>query len=530
LGKVNLRLRFSLLFLILFGGLLLSLYGIDRWQKTHQNDIARSETTERETLLRELVKLETETGRHFADDYSQWDEMLEFVAKPTPKWAEVNIDGSMEDFKINCAWVLSPTGTVLYNACWPDKGEANSTLLELTELQALLRRPTFDFFVTKGGKVYEVHGGAIVPSDDSERTKPSVGHLLIAKEWDRDRLVALEPITQGNLLLSPVPDRASLPANLAALALPGPNGTPVAWLGLQYSSQELEQIEAQDTYELIVVAIIGFIALLAFWSCLQRWVLQPLNLIRESIARDDDDILAPLQAKRDEIGLLALLVGEAQDQRLLLREALDERVRLGRDLHDGAIQKIYSFGMNMASARGLLRTDPAAADKMLGQSLSVVNEVIGELRTFIHRLEPEPTANRRMSAVFRALLEPAGPKMHTEVKIDDAVADRLDPRQRSHLMFFASEAISNALRHSHAKTLRVSLQAEGGGALLEVADDGVGFDPAKVPDGRQGQRNLAARARELRARLQVQSTPGSGTTIILHLPAESLTSGPAPVL
>jgi signal transduction histidine kinase len=256
-------------------------------------------------------------------------------------------------------------------------------------------------------------------------------------------------------------------------------------------------------------------------------VLQPLKLIRDSIAQDDDHILTPLQSKRDEIGLLAVLVGEAQDQRLLLREALDERVRLGRDLHDGAIQKIYSFGMNTASARGLLRTDPVAADKMLGQSLGVVNEVIGELRTFIHRLEPEPTVNRRMSAVFRGLLEPAGPKLHTEVEIDDALADRFDARQRSHLMFFASEAISNALRHSHAKTLRVSLQAEGGGARLEVVDDGVGFDPANVPEGRQGQRNLAARARELGGRLQVRSTPGSGTSIILHVPAKGLAAGPA---
>jgi signal transduction histidine kinase len=195
---------------------------------------------------------------------------------------------------------------------------------------------------------------------------------------------------------------------------------------------------------------------------------------------------------------------------------------LGRDLHDGAIQKIYSFGMNTASARGLLHSDPKAADAMLGHSLGVANEVIGELRTFIHRLEPEPAASRRMSEVFRKLLEPAAGKLRTEVAIDDSLADRLEPRPRSHLMFFASEAISNALRHAQAKSLRVSLQAEGGGARLEVVDDGAGFDPSKVPADRQGQRNLAARARELGATLQIQSAPGKGTAIILHLPAESL--------
>lgn len=519
---MNLRLRFSLLFLALLGGLVLALLGIHQLQGRHQSEIAQSETQQRETLLRELIKLETDVARHFANDNAQWDDMVAFTRRPSAKWGQTNLGDSLEELKINCVWVLNPAGEVLYNACWPEGDPALSPLSDLKDLAALLRHPQLDAFVTKNGKVYEVYGASIVPSDDNDRTTIPTGYLLVAKEWNRARLAALEPIAQGPLTLSPQPDRAALPADLTAIPLRGTSGTPVAWLGLQYTPPELESIETHEYFELLSVAAIGMAGLFIYWCGLNRWVLHPLGLIRESLNRDDAQALHALRSKTDEIGRLAQLVGESQDQRLLLREALDERVRLGRDLHDGAIQKIYSFGMSTASARGLLHTDPGAADKMLGQSLGVVNEVIGELRTFIHRLEPEPDANRRMSEVFHSLMESSGAKLRTEVTIDDSLAERLDPRQRSQLMFFASEALSNALRHSGAKSLHLSLRAEGGGARFEVSDDGVGFDPARLPAGRQGQQNLAARARELGATLQIQSTPGSGTTIVLHLPPVSL--------
>lgn len=519
---MNLRSRFSFLFLALLGGLVLALYGIHRLQARHQSEIAQSEMQQRETLLRELIKLETDAARHFANDNAQWDDMVAFVAKPREKWAKTNIGDSLEELKINCAWILNPAGEVLYSACWPEGDSELSPLSDLKGLPALLRRPTLDAFVIKNGKVYEVYGASIVPSNDNDRTTLPAGHLLVAKEWDRTRLAALEPITQGPLTLSPKPDRASLPADLTAIPLVGINGTPVAWLGLQYIPPELESIEAHEFYELLSVAAIGMVGLIIYWCCLNRWVLHPLGLIRDSMTRDDNGVLTPLQAKGDEIGRLARLVGDSRAQRVRLREEFDTRVRMSRDLHDGSIQKIYSFGMNTASARNLLRSDPAAADQMLGHSLRVVNEVIGELRSFIHRLEPEPAPQRRMSDVFRALLATTAQKIRAEISINDVLADQLETRPRTHLMFFASEAISNVLRHAQAKVIRVAFQAEDLGARLEISDDGVGFDPANVPGGRQGQQNLAARARELGATLQIQSAPGHGTTIVLHLPPGSL--------
>lgn len=525
---MTLRLRFTLLFACLLGGLLLLLVGLRHWQSGYWVEIANTEKAERVTLLRELVRLETESGRLFSRDYAQWDEMLGLAKQPTKEWARINIDDSLEDFRITCAWVFKPDATLLYSACWPEPDRMLPSPLAPDQLRAIFNRRTFDFFQVRDGILHEIHGAAIVPSDDPERAQDPAGFLMIAKQWDAAKLREMEPITQGRLLTVPQLDPATLPEHTAAIPLPGQDGQPAAWLSLTYDLGEAGLIESQDTAELVAVAGIGLAALGLFWWSLRAWVLRPLSLIGRSIATDDDQALAPLQTQGDEIGGLARLVGDAQDQRVLLREALDERVRLGRDLHDGAIQRIYSCGMNLASARSLVKSDPAAADRILGDSLGHMNEMIAELRAFIHRLEPEPAKIQSVGEVLRALLAPAGDKLRSDLAIDDDVTARLDTRQRGHLLFFASEAISNVIRHAQAKALRIVLRAEGAGARLEIADDGIGFDPALVPGGRQGQRNLAARARELGAKLRVDSAPGRGTRITLELPPEALASHPGP--
>jgi hypothetical protein len=324
---VTLQLRFTLLFAVLLGALLLLLATLRHWQSGYWVEIAEAERAERVTLLRELTRLETEGGRLFARDYAQWDEMLGFVKQPTKEWARINLDDSLEDFRITGAWVFKPDASLIHSAGWPESNRAPESPLSPDQLRALFNRRTFDFFQLSHGVLHEIHGAAIVPSDDPGREQAPAGFLLIAKTWDAAKLREMEPITQGSLQVAPQLDPASLPTYTAAIPLPGMDGSPAAWLSLGYSPGEAGLIESQDTSELLAVAGIALAALALFWWCLRVWVLCPLTLIGQSIATDDDQALAPLQAQGDEIGGLARLVGDAQDQRVLLREALDERVR-----------------------------------------------------------------------------------------------------------------------------------------------------------------------------------------------------------
>jgi signal transduction histidine kinase len=149
---------------------------------------------------------------------------------------------------------------------------------------------------------------------------------------------------------------------------------------------------------------------------------------------------------------------------------------------------------------------------------------VSDLRNFIAGLEPEAAREQTFTHAVTALLDymqsirPVTPV----IAIDESVAARLSLLQRAHALQFAREAVSNALRHGEATEVRVSLQSRGSRAVLAVEDNGCGFDPASRPaNGGRGLDNLAGRARELGAELQIRSEPGHGTQVTLILNPET---------
>jgi len=106
-----------------------------------------------------------------------------------------------------------------------------------------------------------------------------------------------------------------------------------------------------------------------------------------------------------------------------------------------------------------------------------------------------------------------------QFEIDPALAETLTPKQRLNLLQVAREAMSNALRHGAASELRISLRREPAAVAFEIADNGRGFDSTSSENYGQGLRNFADRALELNSRLDVRSSPGEGTRVIVTIPA-----------
>ena len=107
--------------------------------------------------------------------------------------------------------------------------------------------------------------------------------------------------------------------------------------------------------------------------------------------------------------------------------------------------------------------------------------------------------------------------MACAVDIDQALAARLAARAAD-VVQITREALSNVGRHAAATTCRLSLYAEPGAAVLEVDDDGQGFDPGKPREGGWGLRNLRERAAGMGGTLDIESVPGEGTTVTLRMP------------
>jgi signal transduction histidine kinase len=95
----------------------------------------------------------------------------------------------------------------------------------------------------------------------------------------------------------------------------------------------------------------------------------------------------------------------------------------------------------------------------------------------------------------------------------------LPPAVQAQLIRIVQEALSNVRKHSHARRVTLSASEQAGRLLIEVQDDGAGFDPAQAdPDSRYGLLGMRERARVIGAEIEVESRPGSGTAVRLHLP------------
>jgi PAS domain S-box-containing protein len=208
------------------------------------------------------------------------------------------------------------------------------------------------------------------------------------------------------------------------------------------------------------------------------------------------------------------------ESELRLRQSLEDRVRLGQDLHDGIIQSLYAIGLGLQESRKLLRERPVEVDPKLAAGVEDLNLVIRDVRNFIMGLEPEALKGREFTVALEALVaamrETTG--MQFCYDVDSRAAARLNVRQSAHLLQIAREALSNSVRHGRPRTATVSLQELEGNVRFEVQDDGAGFDPGAAGRPGFGLRNIEARARELNARCQIISAPGRGTRVAVDLP------------
>jgi signal transduction histidine kinase len=206
-------------------------------------------------------------------------------------------------------------------------------------------------------------------------------------------------------------------------------------------------------------------------------------------------------------------------ERVQALAVVEERERIGRDLHDGIIQRIYAVALGLDDVPEIALTDPAAASERVDRAIDALHAAIGEIRSFIYGLRPGLDYPGSMASALETLAEET--RLHTAMLIEVAAPTvaGLSPTIRGELISIAREALSNAVRHAEASRTTIQVITAGGEVRLEVADDGAGFDAmAPTGDGHNGLANMRRRAESLGGTLSVESAPGRGTRIIVTLP------------
>jgi signal transduction histidine kinase len=195
---------------------------------------------------------------------------------------------------------------------------------------------------------------------------------------------------------------------------------------------------------------------------------------------------------------------------------LEDRERIAKELHDGVIQALFAVGMGLEGVAMVTGDDELSA--RLEGAVNEIDRVIRDLRNYIFGLRPGILADRELDKALRALAEEFQSRsgVVTIVDVDEEVAAHLSS-VAADVIQLTREALSNVGRHAAAETCRVSLRHRDHTAVLEVDDDGRGFDAATSRRG-EGLTNLEDRAAALGGKASIESTPAQGTTVRIELP------------
>lgn len=496
----------------------------------------------RTELLGDLLELTGESLKTFSNDYSYWDEMVHFVSTGDPKWGRTNVEVSLSTFHANGAWVLRPDGSQVYGVVEGIDPSFGRLPLPVSSLIETLRRDKFaHFFARNAAGLMEFRAAPIQPTDDRERVSPPQGWFIIARLWDDSRIDTIQRVLAGTLAIDdfhrtvpPLEDPLMVRVQRALLDW---QGVPVAVLRSDYYPTPLALLLKDNEKDKVLFLSFGGAVLGVLVFAL--WVLRPLRLLENSMETKSKASLDSLQINPDIFGRLAKLVAVSFSQRQALEKEVEERrraeaalrdsqqslvssaelrSRLARDLHDGVIQSIYAAGLGLEGIRSVLRTDPAAAERRIDAAQLSLNQTIREVRSFIHGLEPEDQPRPDFAHSLRTLVSTLQSLHLLDIQCqNDLAPDRLKPREEVHALQIVRECVSNAIRHGRASRVTIKFAEVDSAPAMTVEDNGRGFDPADTnATSGSGLKNLATRASEISARLEITSAPGNGTRVFLR--------------
>jgi signal transduction histidine kinase len=198
---------------------------------------------------------------------------------------------------------------------------------------------------------------------------------------------------------------------------------------------------------------------------------------------------------------------------------VEERQRLSRELHDSVTQALYGISLYAeAGTRALADGDSGPAATTFREIRDTTREALGEMRLLLFELRPPLLQEHGLAAALRARLQAVETRAGLVTDFLVEGDDRLVPDAEQELYRLAQEALNNVLKHAHAGRVRVQLAVANDHASLEVADDGVGFEPTLQAADSFGLRGMRERVERLGGTLRIESSLGAGTCIHVEVP------------
>jgi signal transduction histidine kinase/DNA-binding NarL/FixJ family response regulator len=279
-------------------------------------------------------------------------------------------------------------------------------------------------------------------------------------------------------------------------------------------------------------ALKGVIGVPIWWrgSIVGACVVFSRDAARSFVPADAD--LLEVFAKHAAIAITNARLHEAAEANARAEAVAAERNRMAREVHDAVAQGLVSILLQLRSAEGALASgDVEDASDALGQARAAAEAAFEETRRSVLGLAPSPLEGRSLEEALKLELAWANRTGVVDARLVTSGTRTALPPNLAHTLFrIAQEALTNALRHARARSVRVGIVYGDAGVTVLVQDDGDGFDRTAVEhDGRDGLDGMAERARLLGGTFELDSTPGWGTRVRAWIPLPSgVDAGGAP--
>lgn len=236
------------------------------------------------------------------------------------------------------------------------------------------------------------------------------------------------------------------------------------------------------------------------------------GIIRQN--REKQQMIEALKAARSELAKAERQAG-----------ILEERQRLAGEIHDTLAQGFTSVILHLEAADQALNSSPSAARSHIDQARRSARDSLSEARRFIGELRPDVVKHEPLAQAVERVAQRWSEEHNLSACLEVTGAGYpLPAAVEATLLRAAQEALNNVLKHAQASQVNLTLTYLEDEVILDIQDNGAGFDPALLPpqaglDHGYGLMALQERAAQLGGSLQIESAPGEGTTVVMALPA-----------
>jgi len=200
---------------------------------------------------------------------------------------------------------------------------------------------------------------------------------------------------------------------------------------------------------------------------------------------------------------------------------LEERERIGMDLHDGIIQSIYGVGLSLENAFHIINEDTEEAKERVKGSIDGLNQVIRDLRSYILDLKPRELGDMGLMNGIKRLLSEFKTNSFAEIQLIEPDSSINDIPQSHTLALFhiCQEALANIAKHAKAKKVQISIWTTEERVLMEIIDNGHGFNIESINSNiGHGLANMRTRVTSIGGDIDISSVQGDGTTLLVWIP------------